>query len=64
MTGETGYIVAAYAVAALVICALVGAILWDYRTQRRALARLEKHTGTDAPMMDAPTTDLPMADAS
>ncbi|MGO4872801.1 MAG: heme exporter protein CcmD [Roseiarcus sp.] len=36
-----GFIVAAYALAALVVVAMIGSILWDYRSLSVALARLE-----------------------
>ena len=36
-----GFIVAAYLVAGAVILAMIGAILFDYRSLNRALAKLE-----------------------
>jgi heme exporter protein CcmD len=36
-----GFIVAAYAVAAVTIAAMIAAILWDYRDLRARLARLD-----------------------
>lgn len=47
VSGHTGFIVAAYAVATVVIVAIVTTILLDYRAQRRMLAKLEKRTGID-----------------
>ncbi|MGZ3410431.1 MAG: heme exporter protein CcmD [Xanthobacteraceae bacterium] len=38
---HAGFIIAAYAVALAVVVALIGWIIADYRTQRRALAELE-----------------------
>jgi heme exporter protein CcmD len=40
-----GYIVAAYAVAAIVIVGMIGAILLDYRDLAARLARLEARRG-------------------
>jgi heme exporter protein CcmD len=40
-----GFIVAAYAVAALVIVGMIAAVLGDYRIQSRALRRLEEARG-------------------
>ena len=36
-----GFVVAAYAIAALVIVGMIAAVLADYRAQSRALSRLE-----------------------
>jgi heme exporter protein CcmD len=43
-----GYIVAAYAVAAVVIVAMIGAIVVDYRDLAARLARLESRRGGSA----------------
>ena len=40
---HAGFIVAAYAVAVLVVAALIGWVALDHRAQRRRLARLEAH---------------------
>jgi heme exporter protein D len=37
------FIAAAYAAAVVVIAALIGWVMLDYRTQRRVLAELEMH---------------------
>jgi heme exporter protein CcmD len=37
-----GFIVAAYGVTAFVVLAMVGAILWDYRSLTAKLSRLEE----------------------
>lgn len=47
VSGHTGFIVTAYAVATLVVIALLAAILLDYRSQKRMLAKLQKRTGID-----------------
>lgn len=36
-----GFVIAAYAFAAAVVLAMIGAILWDYRVQSAAVRRLE-----------------------
>ncbi len=36
-----GFIVAAFTVAGVVIAAMIGAVLWDYRDLRAKLARLD-----------------------
>lgn len=38
---HAGFIVAAYAIAALVVAALIGWVMLDHRAQRQRLARLE-----------------------
>ena len=38
---HAGFIVAAYAIAALVVAALIGWVALDHRAQRQRLARLE-----------------------
>ena len=38
-----GFIVAAYAVTAIVVAALIAWVMLDYRAQRRALGDLEAH---------------------
>ena len=40
-----GFVVAAYAFAALVVAAMIGSILWDYRAQSAAVRRLEASRG-------------------
>ena len=45
MTPHWGFIVAAFAVAAVVVFAMVAAILWDYRDLQARLARLERRDG-------------------
>ena len=39
-----GFVVAAYAFALVVVLAMIGAIVWDYRAQSEALRRLEAAT--------------------
>jgi heme exporter protein CcmD len=41
LEGHTGFIVAAYAVAFLVVAILIAWVVLDYRAQQRALAELE-----------------------
>jgi heme exporter protein D len=43
MGPHAGFIVAAYAVATIVVAALIVWIIADHRAQRRILADLEKH---------------------
>ena len=43
MTPHLGFIVAAFAVAAIVVAGMVASILWDYRDLQARLARLERH---------------------
>ncbi len=45
MGTHAGFIVAAYAVTGLVLAGMLLAILLDYRTQARALARLTEQIG-------------------
>lgn len=40
-TVHLDFIIAAYAAAAIVVAALIGWVMLDYRAQRRALAELE-----------------------
>ena len=40
-----GFIVAAYALAAVTILAMIGSILWDYRTLNAELRALEARRG-------------------
>jgi heme exporter protein CcmD len=40
-----GFVVAAYAIAAVVIVGMIAAVLADYRAQSRALRRLEQARG-------------------
>jgi heme exporter protein D len=40
---HTGFIIAAYAAAAVVIIGLCAWVMLDYRAQRRTLAELERH---------------------
>jgi len=40
-----GFVFAAYAFAAIVVLGMIGAILWDYRTQSAALRHLEAGRG-------------------
>ncbi len=42
MTPHLGFIVAAFAVAAVVVAGMIGAILLDYRDLKGRLARLER----------------------
>ncbi len=42
MTPHLGFIVAAFAVAGVVVVAMVASILWDYRDLQDRLARLER----------------------
>ena len=44
-----GYIVAAFAVAGIVIAAMIGMVVLDYRDLLAKLARLENARGPDAP---------------
>ncbi len=48
MTPHTGYIVAAYAFAAVTVISLIVWSLLDHRAQRRALADLEARLGPEA----------------
>jgi heme exporter protein D len=41
-TNHLGFIVAAYAVTAIVIAALIAWVMLDYRTQQRTLVELDK----------------------
>jgi len=45
MSGHAGYIVAAYGFTALVVLALIGWSLAEYRGQKRALGELEAKLG-------------------
>ncbi|MGD1038356.1 MAG: heme exporter protein CcmD [Roseiarcus sp.] len=49
-----GFVVAGYAIAALVVAAMIASILWDYRALSAALRRLEKARGDKDPPKDAP----------
>jgi heme exporter protein CcmD len=40
-----GFVIAAYAFAAVVVAAMIGSILWDYRAQSAAVRRLEASRG-------------------
>ena len=40
-----GFVIAAYAIAAIVLIGMVIAVFADYRAQQRALARLESRDG-------------------
>ena len=42
MIPHLGFIVAAYAVAVVVVAAMIGFVWWDYRDLLARLARLEK----------------------
>jgi heme exporter protein CcmD len=42
-----GFVVAAYAVAALVVVGMIASILWDYRKLCAALGRLEAARGAE-----------------
>jgi heme exporter protein CcmD len=41
-----GFVIAAYAVAALVLIGMIAVVVADHRTQQRALRRLENGRGT------------------
>jgi heme exporter protein CcmD len=43
-----GFIVAAYAIAAITVLAMIGSILWDYRTLSTELRALEARRGDRA----------------
>jgi heme exporter protein CcmD len=40
-----GFVIAAYAIATLVVAAMVASIVWDYRLQSAALSKLENERG-------------------
>jgi len=44
-----GFVVAAYAVAAIVLVGMIVAVFADYRVQLKALRLLESRDGRDAP---------------
>ena len=44
-----GFVIAAYAVAAIVLVGMVVAVFADYRAQRRTLKRLESRDGQAEP---------------
>ncbi len=49
MSDHSGFIFAAFALSAVIIAIMIGAIVWDYRNVRRALSRF--------PDRDSPTKD-------
>ena len=44
-----GFVIAAYALAAIVLTAMVVAVFADYRAQKKALRRLEDREGSKVP---------------
>jgi heme exporter protein D len=46
---HTGFIVAAYAVALVVVLGMIAGVVLDHRAQQRALARLERPADDAAP---------------
>ncbi len=54
MSPHTGFIIAAYGVTAVVTAATILAVVLDYRSQQRAVARLSSRLGAEAAKKELP----------